>query len=208
MPSIEEIRSSDLSAAMVAKETAAKPTWFVRRLGDGYEFAVEEYEAWELKYTHSTWKRNDFVFIGYSDGKTYQRIVKESMGKARELQPQIEEKKRQLTRYRNLEDKLLLEEVVDMEGDPKDTANEENKQKVLRLRAIIERLDGELEQLEQKYLKVTKNVVIEATNAEKEVAIRNWNEKGPVWPRRSLNVHTPEAAGEDRDRLLGMIGQK
>lgn len=199
----EDARSVDLSPAAVARYTKPKRTWFVKRTGDGVVFACEEREAWDIIYNRSTWKRNDFKFIGCSDGKTYFEVAKASLTEARKLEPAIEAKKKEIARYRAQEDKFLMDEVVDMEGDPSDTFNETNKQKVLRMRKITERLDRELESLEKQYHEHTKDVVLRATAAERAVAEANWKKK-KIWPRK-MNVVTPDAKPDERRAILASM---
>lgn len=197
----------DMTPAMIARETKPKPTWFVRRLGDGMEFAVEEKEAWDILYNQSSWKRRDFQFFGYSDGKTYQKIVKESMTTASRLEPLIAAKKAEVQRYISLEDKMMMDEIVDMEGDPSDAVNEANKGKVLRLQKIRTRLEDELEKLETEHRGATAGIVRTATEAEKKVAMKNWKER-KTWPDADLNAITPNASPRERAKILGssMIG--
>lgn len=208
LPSVEELKSRDLNPQMVARETKPKPTWFVKRLSDDYTFPVEEKEAWDMLYNQSNWKRHDFQFVGYSDGTTYARITKEALAEANRLVPLIESKKGEVARYVSLEDRLMMEEIVDMEGDPSDATNEGNKKKVLRLRSIRTRLADELEVLENDHRNATADVVRRATNAELEVAKANWAER-KVWPDSDLNVMTPNASAKERNKILGSgIGGK
>lgn len=204
-PSVEELKGRDLSPQMVARETSPKPTWFIKRLGDGFIFPVEEKEAWDIRNNASSWKRHDFQFIGYSDGKTYQRIVKESMAQANVLIPQIEELKKTIARYRNQEDQILMNEVIDMEGDPSDTVNEAGKQKILRLRGIVDRETGKLEALEEQHRKATSGVVKTATDAELKVAMENWKNDGPTWPDDDLNILTPNADKKTRQKIVSKM---
>lgn len=203
--------AQDLSPAMMAKLSAPKKTWFFERMGDGKTFACEEQEAWQICYNRSNWKRRDFRLIGTSDGTTFHRIVKESMNEARVLEPQIETKRSELQRYMDAEEKLLVDEAVDMEGDPSDTFNEQNKQKVLRLRKIIDRLHEELDVVEGRYKDVTAKVLKIATDAELEVAKKNQADRIAQgtdldWPDQNLNIQTPEAKGGGRQKILGLIG--
>lgn len=206
----EEVRSQDLSPEMMARATAPKKTWFFKRLGDGKVFACEEREAWQIVYNRSTWKRRDFQLLGTSDGTTYHRITKESMVEAHQLAPEIDKKKAELQRYMDAEEKLVVDEAVDMEGDPADVVNEGNKQKVLRLRTIMDRLHGELDKMEARYREVTATVVKRATDAEMEVAIAN--QKARVaqgldvdWPDESLNIQTPAGSHKPRNKILGIL---
>lgn len=210
--SLDDLKSRDLSPAVIAQARKPKPTWFVERIGDrmqgkpAFIFACEEREAWDIINNHSTWKRRDFQFIGYSDGKTYQRVVAESMGKAGELEPEIAKAKGELEKYRGAEENLIIHEAVDMDGDPEDTANEENKAKVLRLRKIMEKLETKIEELEHRYNSHTADVVKRATAEEMKVAIKNWKKK-QTWPR-AVNIHTPGVSGDERSRILGAMGRR
>lgn len=201
---LESIKGRDLTPALVARVKAAKPTWFVRRLGDGMEFCCEEKEAWDLIYNTSTWKRRDFQFFGFSDGKTYKAHVEKAMGQASKLGPEIEKLKAEIEKYRRAEERLLIDEAVDMEGDPEDAENEANKKKIMRLRGITEKLDAKLEALEDQYNNHTRNIVRDATAAERKVAVANWKKNGPTWPG-AINIATPGVSARERNRILGAM---
>lgn len=207
------VMAEDLSPAMVERISKPKKTWFFERMGDGMILATEESEAWQICYNKSRWKRNDFKMLGSSDGTTFHRIVKESMSEARVLEPQIEQKKGELKRYMSAEESLIMNEAVDMEGDPADTVNEENKKKVLRLRGIINRIHDQLDTLEAQYKEVTASVVKRASDAELEVAKKNQADRiaqgmDVDWPDSNLNIMTPEAKGGGRQKILGLIGNR
>lgn len=189
---------------MVARATKPQKTFFFRR-GDGMVFACEELEAWQVVYNQSTWKRRDFTLIGTSDGTTYNRITKESINQAKELEPVIAGKKEELSRYMRAEEKLIMDEAVDMEGDPTDTINETNKGKVLRLRSIMDRINNELDDLEAKYRSVVSDVVKRATDAEQAVAEENMKNNGPEWPDPDTNIMTPNSDQRGRNKLLGIM---
>lgn len=206
----EETKGKDLSPKMIERATAPKKTWFFLRYGDKKIFACEEREAWQICYNKSSWRRRDFQMLGSSDGTTYQRIVKESMTEARKLQPEIEKKQTELKRYMDAEDNLVMNEVVDMEGDPSDTVNEANKQKVLRLRKIIERLHNELDKMEEKYKEVTGDIVAKATEAELKVAKANQAKRVEEgldvdWPDENLNILTPAGSSKPRKKIIGLM---
>lgn len=194
------MRAKDLTPALIAREKAPKPTWFVRR-GDGMEFCVQEKEAWDILHNDSQWKRHDFTFFGYSDGKTYQRVAAEAMAEATRLAPEVERLRKEVNRYRTLEDRIMLEDVIDMEGDPTDLVNEANKAKILRLHKIIEREDAKLEKVERELNASTAGAVKRATAAEREVAMANWAERR-VWPADDLNVLTPGASRAERAKIM------
>lgn len=179
-------------------------------MGDGMIFAAEEKEAWDICYNKSNWKRHDFKLLGTSDGTTYHRIVKESIGRAKELEPQIAAKKDELSKYMRAEEKLIMDEAVDMEGSPEDKVNESNKQKVLRLRGIMERLHGELDTLEDEFKNISSDIVKRATAAELEVARKNQQARVDAkqdldWPDPDANIITPDTNDKGRRKILGIM---
>lgn len=218
----QEVMQRDLSQREREEASRPKKTWFFERMGDGKVLATEEREAWQIVNNRSTWKRRDFRLLGTSDGTTYHRIVRESIDDARKLEPLIAQKNTELERYMKAEENLVVNEAVDMEGDPSDEYNEQNKQKVLRLRKIIDRLHEELDKLEDEYRNVTAAVVTRATEAELEVAkanqakrledakaagVTNLNE-ALDWPNEDLNIRTPAGSHKPRNKILGILGQR
>lgn len=206
---VEKIKSGDMSPAMIERASKPKKTWFFER-GDGMIIAAEETEAWQICYNRSTWKRRDFKLLGTSDGTTYHRIVKESIGRAKQLEPVIEAKKEELSKYMRIEENLIMNEAVDMEGDPNDVSNEENKKKVLRLRSIMERIHKELDTLEEEFRTVSSGIVKKATDAELEVAKANQQkriDKGKKldWPNRDSNIITPDSDERGRNKILNLM---
>lgn len=208
--SIEEVRGRDMSNAEVQRASQPKPTWFVKKMWTKNQevFACEEREAWDLLNNHSTWKRSgsDFQFIGHSDGKTYKKVVDSSIIEVKRLEPEMATIRAEIARYRKAEEHLLVNEAVDMDGDPKDAVNEENKAKVKRLQTIVNKLDDKLEKLETEYRSNTKGIVQKATEAEMKVAIKNWKARR-VWPG-AVNISTPDANPAERQRILTMMGQR
>lgn len=205
IPTVDELKTKDLSSAVIAEARRAKKTWFIIRLGDDMIFPVEEKEAWDILNNRSNWKRHDFKFIGCSDGTTYQRIAAEGLATADRLAPEIQAVQQELARYVQLQDRLMLEEIIDMEGDPSDVQNEENKKKVQRLKTIIDRLQAKLEALETEHRGATAGIVKRATDAELEVAKANWAVK-KEWPRTDMNIFTPNATAQERARILPSVG--
>lgn len=204
------MRGSDLSAAEIERATKPQKTWHFERMQDGMIFACQSREAWEVCYNKSTWKRRDFRLLGTSDGTTYNRIVKESIGNAKRLEPIIAGKKDELSKYMRAEEQLIMNEAVDMDGDPSDTANEENKKKVLRLRGIMDRLHKQLDELEKEYNNATSNVVKKANAAELEVAKKDQAARiarGEEldWPDPDANVITPDTNAKGRRKILGIM---
>jgi hypothetical protein len=196
---IEDIKGQDMSAAQKARASVPKKTWFFER-GDGRLIVCEEQEAWDIVNNRSEWKRHDFKMIGVSDGTTYQRIVKESMTQATLLQPQITKAEEEIQKFRRAEDRLIVNEVVDMD-DHDDPANEANVQKVLRMRRIIEKLEDKLDALNEEYRSKVSDVVKRATEAELEAA------RGHIeWPV-GANIMTPNASAQERNKILRAMGQ-
>lgn len=209
----QQVMSNDLTPAMMEKASRPKKTWFFKRLGDGKVIATEEREAWQICYNKSTWKRRDFQLIGTSDGTTFHKIVRESITEAQQLEPEINKKKAELEKFMKREEDLILDEVVDMEGDPSDTENERNKQKVLRLRKIIDDIHEALDEMEGRYKELVADVVQRATDAEMKVAMKNQEERVAQgmdvdWPDANLNIQTPEAKAGGRQKILGLIGNR
>lgn len=207
----EDVMARDLSGADMERAKAPKKTWFFKRLGDGSIIATEALEAWQICFNKSNWKRRDFQLLGTSDGKTYLRLVQESMTEARKLEPVINAKKAELDRYQKSEENLIMNEAVDMEGDPSDKFNEENKLKVLRLRKIQDRIHAELDELEPKFKDLVKNAINHATEAELAVAMKNQEERlaqglDVDWPEYDLNIITPESNQQGRSKIIGLIG--
>lgn len=200
---VEATKARDMSSGMVAKVKKPKRTWFVKRTGDGFVFACEEREAWDLLNNTSTWRRRDFVFIGCSDGKTYDRVTKESMGAAKKLEPEIAELELEFNRYRRAEESLLVNEAVDMD-DLVDPINAANVTKIKRLRVIMDKIDAKLEAKKREFRTVTSDIVKTAMDAEQKVAEENWKVKR-IWPGK-VNIMTPAASPEERDRILSAMG--
>lgn len=199
----EDLKGRDLSPGLVSRAKAPKPTWFVERLGDGMIFACEELEAWDIINNHSRWKRNDFKFIGHSDGKTYKRVTEENLAGAAKLEPEMDRLKVEIGKYRSAEEKLLINEGVDMEGDPEDAENEANKKRVARIRTILDRLEDQLEEIERQHRDYSADVVKKATQAELKVARENWS-KERVWPS-DVHILTPNASPRERARILAAM---
>jgi hypothetical protein len=202
---IDDLKGRDLSPSVIQRARAPKPTWFVKRLSTGFIFPCEEREAWDLLNNKSQWKSHDFQFIGFSDGKTFQAYVNKASKGAEALLPELTKKRAEIAKYRSLEEKLMLDEMVDMDGDPSDAENEANKKKVLRLRGILDKYEDQLEELEKQYRKLTSDVVKSAEAEELKVAQENWAVK-KTWPRQ-MNILTPGASRQERNRILGAMGQ-
>lgn len=194
---VEQLRSSDMGGG--GGKYIPQKTWFFQR-GDGKIFPTYEKEAWEIINNRSEWRRHDFKILGVSDGTTYEKIVKESMIEARKLEPKIEEKKQELRRYQRAEEKIIENEVVDME-DKDDPDNAAHIAKIMRLRKIMDRIHKELDKLETEYRNATGDVVRRATDAELEAA------RGNIVYPQAMNIMTPGVSDAERQRILRTMGK-
>ena len=206
----EDLKGRDMSPAMVEKARAPRKTWFFKRLGDGMIMACEAKEAWQICYNKSAWRRKDFQILGTSDGTTFKKIIDGSIAEARRLSPTIDKQREQWQRFMTSEENLITNEAVDMEGDPKDEVNEVNKQKVLRLRTIIEREGQKLDELEEEYRDKVGRVVKRATDEEMKVAIANQAERLKQgldydWPDENMNINTPGGSHKPRKVIVGLM---
>jgi hypothetical protein len=135
----------------------------------------------------------------------YNKIVKESIADAKILEPEIEAMKLDLKKYERAEEKLLVDEAVDME-DTEDPANVANIAKVKRLRKIIDGLQTRIVEKQEEYRKATGGVVKRATDAELKVAKANMKKNGADWPQ-AANIETPGANERERRKILRAMNQ-
>lgn len=210
------MRGSDMSPSAMEKAMQPKKTWFFERMGDGKVFACEQKEAWQICFNKSSWKRRDFRLIGTSNGQKFKEIVNSSIKEAQRLSPAIEKLKANLARYMEREEKFILEDVVDMKGDPEDTENELNKKKVLRLRKIMDDIHSELDALEEEFKEKVGQVLLRATAEEQKVAEANQAARIKAaqdagedavldWPDESLNIKTPVGSHKPRKVIVGLM---
>lgn len=193
---VEEVKSRDL--ASMERDNVPKKTWFFER-GDGMIFPCEEKEAWDILYNTSTWKRRDFKMVGVSDGKTYHKMVKDAKVIAKKLEPEIERLRKEIARFAQAEDKLMFDEVIDME-DTADPVNAANIAKVRRIKNILEKQRADLAKKETEFRKVTSGIVKRAIDAELKVARGHFERPGAV------NIITPNAGEDERQRILNTMG--
>lgn len=209
----QKMREGDLSPALLQRASAPKKTWFFKRLGDGNIFACELREAWQICYNRSSWRRKDFQILGTSDGSTFKKIIDGSIKEAQRLEPMIEQQRALWQRYMKMEEDLIFNDLIDMEGDPADEENEKGKQKVLKLRGIIEREGKKLDALEEEYRSTVSQVVKRATDAELAVAIENQKQRLAEgrdfdWPPETANINTPKANPRARKKIVGLVEQR
>lgn len=187
---IEELKNQDLSPQMIAKFTKPKKTWFIKRVGDGKIFAMEEQEAWNTLTNRSGWVRTDFRIVGVSSGETYYKIVKEAKGKSQKIRLEIEAIEREANKYRKTEERFVFEELL----DPTD-------EKVKKVRAIIMKYDKELEKKNKEYLAMTSEVAKTAFEAELAVARKN-----PRTFPNNQDIITPGANSRERTKIINKMG--
>ena len=207
------MRDGDLSPAMMQRAASPKKTWFFKRLGDGQIFACELREAWQICYNRSSWRRKDFQILGTSDGTTFKRIIDESIRDAQRLQPEIDKQRATWQRYMKMEEDLIFNDLIDMDGDPADEENEKGKQKVIKLRGIIEKEGKKLDDLEDEFRRKVSEVVSYATDEEMKIAIENQKkrlEEGRDydWPPETANINTPKANARARKKIVGLVEQR
>lgn len=189
------MRTTDLAGM---GKRAPQKTWFFKR-GDGMIFAAEAREAWDIINNRGNWRRHDFKLLGCSDGKTYERVVREKRAEADALQPELVRMRTQLERYRKAEERLMVDEAVD-EDDLTDPVNAENVAKLKRLQGLIERFEKKLAKKEKEYRDLTKNVTQQAFDAELKVARKN-----PIEYPPAMNIITPGATPRRRKRVLDLL---
>lgn len=204
MPTIDDLKNKDLSAGMIARETAPKKTWFIKR-GDGLIFACQESEAWGLFENRTNWMRRDFKIIGVSDGATYNQIIRESHGESSRLTEEISKLNGDINRYRRTEEKMVFEDLVDPNGT--DPAQESDRLKLQRVKEILEGLDKKLATLQDDLKNIHKNVIEYAFNAELDIARANTKARGRIEYPSNQNIMTPGASPKERKRIMKAMAQ-
>lgn len=208
MPDDQQKPEADIEQMRTAETREMKllpqKTWFFKRTSGknaGEIFPTQEGEAWSILNERSDPRRPRFELIGVSSGETFVRLVKESKAEATKLEPEIERLKKQITAYKTQEDKLILEDIIDMDGDVADAENEKGKQKVLRIRTLVAKLEPQLEDLQTQYRRATSEMVKKAMDAELEIA------RGNIEMPGAMNILTPHAQGAERQKILRAMGQ-
>lgn len=204
MQTIDELKQQDLSSASIARETAPKKTWFIKR-GDGMIFACQEAEAWGLFENRTNWMRRDFKMLGCSDGTTYAKIIRESTGKSAALLEEINRLESEMARYRKTEEKMVFEDLIDPNGtDPESAAD---RAKIKRVREIISGYEEKLVQLNDDYRNITRNINQQAFDAELAIARANTKTRGRVEYPTNANIVTPGASPKERRKILRAMSQ-
>jgi len=165
--------------------TKVVKTWFLER-EDRSIIAVSEPEAYSL--THPTqMNAKRYQIIGVSDGKTYVEIMKNAGKEKQELNNKVRTLSSDITRYLNTLDKFKFEELLE-DTDPK----------VIRVKEIMNKLQGEIDVANEGLANIQKLVVDKAFNAELEVA------RGHIELPKNNDVMCP---GGDADKVLRMLNK-
>jgi len=172
----------------IEKTGSSKPTktWFIERVGDGYIFATDERDAWNMLTNKSKWVRHDFKIVGVSDGKTYFKIM--GSGKA-EMQNLIDKKIQLQTtyqKYSDTEDRLRFKELKD--------DSDEMVQKVTK---ILMDLSKEIAQIDSDLKNFNQILTNKAFNAELEIA------RGNIEFPSNHDIITPVES--DRQKILNNL---
>lgn len=171
--------------------TKVTKTWFLER-ENGEVFAINEKGAWNLLHNQN---RNNlyshrYKIVGVSDGKTYVEKIKNSQGRKAEMEKELSQVQKDLSRYLGTLDRLKFDELLDDE-DPK----------VQRAKDLISENEEKVETLQGKIANITKTIVQEAFDAELEVA------RGNIEQPSNSDIATPSANGAKRSKILRSLGR-
>lgn len=166
--------------------TKVGKTWFIER-GDGKIFACDELEAWNTMRNRSNWQRQDFKIIGVSDGSKYVESLKNATKEKEIIDGQIATKSSEMTRYLNTLDKFKFDQLLD-----------DTDEKVIKVKAIISKLQKEIDELNKKFAEGYQSIVNKAFNEELERA------RGHIEFPQNQDIKTP---GGSRDVILRNMGK-
>lgn len=166
--------------------TKVSNTWFFERTGDGYIFACDELEAWNLLNNKSNWARRDFKMLGMSDGKTYVSVLKSSNQEIAKLNQERAVIDRDYQRYLQTEERLRFDEL---KGD--------DDEMVIKVKAILNDLSTKIQEIDSKIANFNSVIVKQAFNAELEKA------RGNMVAPANFDVMTPIQA--DREKILANL---
>ena len=120
-------------------DRSLKDPYFFRR-SDGFIFATEENEAWEIFRGQGNWARRDFSYVGRSNGNTYKKIMAEGKTRKLELKAQIDKINKDIDKFLKVEERLRFDEVLP-----------EDDEKVVRVKNEITKLEKAIEPLQEEY---------------------------------------------------------
>ena len=158
-------------------------TWFFERTGDGYIFACDELEAWNLLNNKSNWARRDFKMLGMSDGRTYVSVLKNSNREIASLNEQRVVLDRDFQRYSQTEERLRFTELKD-----------DTDEMVIKVKGILNDLQKKLQVIDDQIQNFNKIIIKKAFDAELEKA------RGNMVAPANFDVITPISA--DRGKIL------
>lgn len=169
-----------------AQDSKPRKTWFIERTGDGFIFATDEIDAWNLLTDKSTWRRHDFKIIGVSNGETYFKILKTGNAELATLQEERAAISRDLQKYLQTEDRLRFTELKD-----------DSDEMVIKVKGLIADLNKKLEEVDNKIQNFNSLIVKKAFDAELEIA------KGTIEFPSNQNVISPVES--DKKKILQLL---
>lgn len=166
--------------------TKVSNTWFFERTGDGYIFACDELEAWNLLNNKSNWARRDFKMLGMSDGKTYVSVLKSSNREKEQLMQERMLLDRDYQRYLQTEERLRFTELKD-----------DTDEMVIKVKGLIKELGDKIQAIDAQVNDYNRITVKKAFDAELEKA------RGNIVMPSNFDVMTPIQA--DREKILANL---
>lgn len=166
--------------------TKVSNTWFFERTGDGYIFACDELEAWNLLNNKSNWARRDFKMLGMSDGKTYVSVLKSSNREKEQLMQERTLLDKDYQRYLQTEERLRFTELKD-----------DTDEMVIKVKGLIKELGDKIQAIDAQVNDYNRITVKKAFDAELEKA------RGNIVMPSNFDVMTPIQA--DREKILANL---
>ena len=176
----EDMRNADLAGVKISPQK----TWFFER-GDGKIFATGESEAHEILRNRTNWMRRDFKMIGVSDGKTYDRMIKENKVTSLAIRSDIEKLTVDLQKYLATYDRMKFDQLLP-----------DTDEKVQKAKELIKEVEDKIALKEAEFTKLTKHSAQAAFDAELALA------RGHIEYPENTNIITPGKTGEDRKKIL------
>lgn len=166
--------------------TRVNATWFFERTGDGYIFACDELEAWNLLNNKSNWARRDFKMLGKSDGKTYVEILKSSNREKEQLMQDRIALDKDYQRYLQTEERLRFTELKD-----------DTDEMVIKVKGLIKELGDKIQAIDSQVNDYNRITVKKAFDAELAKA------RGNMVAPRNFDITTPIQA--DREKIIANL---
>jgi hypothetical protein len=179
----EEVRNADLAGVKLTPEK----TWFFER-GDGKIFATGEDEAHEILRNRTNWMRRDFKMLGVSDGKTYDRMIKENKLVSQSIRSEVEKLTIDLNKFLATFDRMKFDQLLSDTDD-----------RIVKVKGLIKEIEDKIAVKEDEFTKLTKHSAQSAFDAELALA------RGHIEYPENKNVITPGKTGEDRKKILASM---